>query len=124
LHESNILSSVDHQNIIKIHGTSSIEASQSVSGQFEKPFFLVFDMLSYNFETLLEIWATKKKNINCLSKKELFQQRIKIACDIATAMKYLHNKNIIHRDLKPANIGFDTEGHLKLFDFGFATKLY
>jgi len=42
---------------------------------------------------------------------------------IATAMKYLHRKNIMHRDLKPANIGFDSQGKLKLFDFGYATKL-
>jgi len=39
-------------------------------------------------------------------------------------MKYLHDKNIIHRDLKPANIGFNSEGELKLFDFGLATKLH
>ena len=34
--------------------------------------------------------------------------------------EYLHSKNIIYRDLKPENILIDTEGYLKLTDFGFA----
>jgi len=111
-----------------MYGMSSIDLSGTVHGQPLKPFFLGFDRLSYNFDELLKIWASKKTNMNIskfyTSKKESFRQRLKTACDIATAMKYLHGKNIIHRDLKPTNIGFNSEGQLKLFDFGLATKLH
>lgn len=39
---------------------------------------------------------------------------------ICSALQHAHNHGIIHRDLKPSNLLFDTEGHLKLVDFGIA----
>ena len=60
LHESNILSSINHPNIIKIHGTSSIDTSKPICAHFSKPIFLVLDRLSYTLEELLKIWTSKK----------------------------------------------------------------
>ena len=35
----------------------------------------------------------------------------------------MHKRFIVYRDLKPENILLDSEGHLKLADFGFAKKV-
>ena len=35
-------------------------------------------------------------------------------------LAYCHSKRVIHRDITPGNILVDTEGHLKLCDFGIA----
>lgn len=42
------------------------------------------------------------------------------AAEVLLAFEYLHSKNIVYRDLKPENILLDSEGHVKLTDFGFA----
>ena len=39
---------------------------------------------------------------------------------IVTIFEYLHGKNIIYRDLKPENILINSNGYIKLTDFGFA----
>lgn len=44
------------------------------------------------------------------------------AAEIILALECLHENNIIYRDLKPENILLDTEGHIKITDFGLSKK--
>ena len=42
--------------------------------------------------------------------------------ELALALDHLHSVGIIYRDLKPENILLDTEGHIKLTDFGLSKE--
>lgn len=55
----------------------------------------------------------RKNNLSISDKLRLF-------CEACSAVMYAHRKLIIHSDLKPEHILVDTEGQIKLLDFGLA----
>lgn len=42
------------------------------------------------------------------------------AGEITLALEYMHSLDVVYRDLKPENLLLDSEGHIKITDFGFA----
>jgi serine/threonine protein kinase len=50
------------------------------------------------------------------------QARLYIA-ELSIALDYLHSAGVVYRDLKPENVLINSDGHLKLTDFGLAKRL-
>ncbi|ELT94418.1 hypothetical protein CAPTEDRAFT_229226 [Capitella teleta] len=59
-----------------------------------------------------------------LSKEVMFtEEDVKFyLAELALALDHLHSLGIIYRDLKPENILLDSEGHVKLTDFGLSKE--
>ena len=123
--EAKILSTLSHQNIIKL---------AAVVNEDEKEFnnFIVVDKLvntlSRRLSRLRNEHRTKQTSLKAIissnDNKMGLRNRLKdIALGIANGVQYLHSKGIMHRDLKPDNIGFNELEEPVIFDFGFACKV-
>jgi len=101
--EVNILSTVDHPNIMKIY-----EVIESDSA-----FNIVTEYIPGG--ELLELICKEKKLSERIAAKYML--------DIMSAVKYCHSIGVVHRDLKPQNLiltSDDEKGLLKVIDFGLA----
>ncbi|GJM12638.1 MAG: hypothetical protein DHS20C12_10410 [Pseudohongiella sp.] len=92
---SNLLASLEHENIVKTHGTS----------RNDRHFILVQEYISGG--TLNDKLAFQLN----------WQEILKIASQICQAMIFAHNNRIVHGHLRPTNILFTPEGRVKLTDF-------
>ena len=58
------------------------------------------------------------------SQKKFDESRAKFyAIELVLGIEFLHKNNMIYRDLKPENILMDSNGHLKISDFGLSKIL-
>ena len=100
IREISILKQMHHPNIVNlidlIHG--------------EKRLYLVFEYLNHDLKKFLDLNGAPLKPE--LVKSYLYQ--------LLLAIKYCHSRRILHRDLKPQNLLLDTNGIIKVADFGLA----
>ena len=104
--EVNILSNLDHPNIVKYFGVFEDDWYVHIVMEYLKGYDL------YKIITLKKYTGFDEKDM-C----EIIQQLLK-------ALSFIHSQNIIHRDIKPENILFANKrdySTLKLIDFGLAT---
>jgi eukaryotic-like serine/threonine-protein kinase len=99
--EAQLLAALNHPNIATIHGVEEYEG---------KP-FLVMELVEG--ETLAD---------HLLAGELPLADALRLALQIADALKAAHKQGIIHRDLKPANIRVTPDGVIKVLDFGLAKQ--
>jgi len=54
---------------------------------------------------------------------QTLEQRLHLFLQLADAVAHAHRNLLVHRDLKPGNVLVDSEGRVKLLDFGIAKAL-
>ncbi len=59
----------------------------------------------------------------CNEHRLTVDQRVTLFIDVLSAVAHAHSHLVVHRDIKPTNILVDTQGRVKLLDFGIAKLL-
>jgi len=52
-----------------------------------------------------------------------FESKIRILAEVLDALRHAHELEVVHRDIKPSNIHIQSDGAVKLVDFGLARML-
>ncbi len=103
LAERRILSQLSHANIARLLDGGATEDGRP---------FLVMERVE---GTPLVRWADEGR----LS----IERRLDLFLELADAVHFAHRRLVVHRDLKPSNVLVDSEGRVKLLDFGIAKLL-
>ena len=100
--EARALAQLNHPNIITVHDF----------GEAGDLYYFIMEYVDgINLRQMLQ------------GQKLSARQALQIVPAVCDALQFAHDKGIVHRDIKPENILIDTEGHIKIADFGLAKLL-
>lgn len=100
MREIKLLQGLEHENVIRLHEMMVSHGSV----------YMVFDYMEHDLTGVLN---QAQFHFSEAHLKSLSQQML-------SGLSYLHRKSILHRDLKGSNILLNSQGILKLADFGLA----
>ncbi|PWA02227.1 hypothetical protein BB558_001651 [Smittium angustum] len=98
--EKNILESISHPFIVKLHCTF----------QDLRSLYMVMDFVPGG-----ELFSHLRRHGRFSEDVAKFY-----TSEIVLAVEFLHRNNIVYRDMKPENLLLDSDGHIKITDFGFS----
>ncbi len=101
LTEARLASGIQHENILSIYDFGEDESRRP---------YMVMEFLAG--EDLR--YAIRNGHTGDLAGK------LKIAIQVARAIRHIHQQKIVHRDIKPENINVSPNGVVKVMDFGIA----
>lgn len=104
MNEKNVMKDSDHPFILKLYETYK---------DAEHLYMLLELIQGGELFNLLQVRGGKISN---------GMARFYTSC-VVDAFHYLHERQIVYRDLKPENLMIDTEGYIRVVDFGFAKKV-
>ena len=112
--ETRILANVEHPNIVKmrafsaeLNGDDGEHGRNGNTKDGPKGYFIVLDRLYDTLEQRIDLWSSRLQTARRPTKwitrskvqREVWEQRLVVAYDLANALNYLHSMGIAYRDL-------------------------
>lgn len=80
-------------------------------------------MIAFDKKTVLLEYLPNGELFDVISKKKMTERVAKFYFqELINAVRHIHENGFVHRDIKLENILVSEDLHLKLADFGFASK--
>ena len=113
--------------IIDKRSERSIKAERDLLSIMNHPFIINMHFCFQDLDFLyiaMDLLSGGDLRYQIFKQKIFYEEQTKffISC-IILSLEYIHSNNILHRDLKPENLVMDSQGYLRLTDFGIA-KIY
>ncbi|CAN8255055.1 unnamed protein product [Cochlearia groenlandica] len=98
-----VMRRLDHPNVLKLQGLITASVSSSL--------YLVFEYMEHDLVGLASLPGIKfsEPQVKCYMKQLL------------SGLQHCHSRGVLHRDIKGSNLLIDSNGILKIADFGLAT---
>ena len=100
--EAKIIAQMNHPNIVKVY-------------DIEERYLTVFIIMEYLDGVLLKQMMGSTQNLT-------LSQIVDITIQICYGLEYAHRQRIIHQDINPNNIFIQSDGQVKIIDFGLACR--
>ncbi|GMM37570.1 hypothetical protein DASC09_048950 [Saccharomycopsis crataegensis] len=124
--EIQIMKALSDPQSNKSPGSSFILSCDSIF-QDAHHLFLVLEYLEggdlFTLISQRNLFHQAQNNKPLLSLRLSFDEAKFYASEIFSGISFLHRCGIIHRDINPENIVLDSQGHVKLIDFGLAKRI-
>ena len=101
--EARALARLNHPHIVHVHDFGSVTI-----GSQRQPYLLMEYVDGVNLRQAMQSGSLTSR------------EALSIIPRLCDALQYAHEHDVLHRDIKPENILIDTEGRVKIADFGLA----
>ncbi|KAK8826808.1 protein kinase 2 [Blastocystis sp. ATCC 50177/Nand II] len=116
---------LNKQRVMELKQYEHTLAERRIMEDISHPFLVC---LRYAFQSQSKLYLVMDffnggELFHYLSMGRFSENRAKFyAAEIAMGIGHLHDHNIVYRDLKPENLILDSEGHIRITDFGLSKK--
>lgn len=104
------------------HRERFLREARSIGRMHHKNIVTVFDVGEHEGEPFIAMEYVEGRTLGTIIAHEEMPltRKLQIMDELCDGLHYAHRAGIVHRDIKPANIMVDTEGTVKILDFGIA----